>query len=32
MPPVPGLDGDQVTAIVAFIREQQRTQGFEPWP
>lgn len=30
MPPVEGLTPDDVEAIVAFVRETQRTQGFEP--
>lgn len=32
MPPVAGLDRSQVTAIVAFVREQQQSEGFEPYP
>lgn len=32
MPPVDGLSGDDVTAIVAFVRENQRIRGFEPYP
>ncbi len=32
MPPVAGLTQDDVAAIVAFVREQQRVQGFEPYP
>lgn len=32
MPPVTGLDDEEVDAIIAFIREQQDTQGFEPYP
>ncbi|HSJ36564.1 MAG TPA: cytochrome c [Acidimicrobiia bacterium] len=30
MPPVEGLTPDDVEAIVAFVRETQRTEGFEP--
>jgi mono/diheme cytochrome c family protein len=32
MPPVPGLEPDQVAAIVAFVRDRQQTEGFEPYP
>ncbi len=32
MPPVPGLSPEEVTAIIAFVREQQRIHGFEPYP
>ena len=32
MPPVPGLDRDQVSAIVAFVRDIQEKEGFEPYP
>lgn len=32
MPPITGLTPEDVTAIVAFVREQQRLQGFEPYP
>ena len=32
MPPIPGLDQDDVRAIVAFVRDQQQEQGFEPYP
>ena len=32
MPPVPGLSQDDLDRIVAFIRETQRTEGFEPYP
>jgi mono/diheme cytochrome c family protein len=32
MPPVDGLSDDDVAAIVAFVREQQRMEGFEPYP
>jgi len=29
MPPVPGLDDDEIDAIIAYIREQQAIHGFE---
>jgi mono/diheme cytochrome c family protein len=32
MLPVAGLSSNDVEAIVAFVREQQRVQGFEPYP
>lgn len=32
MPPVEGLDEEDVEAIVAFVRERQRSEGFEPYP
>lgn len=32
MPPVPGLSEEDVEAIVAFVRERQRIDGFEPYP
>ena len=32
MEPVPGLSDEDISAIVAFVRENQRTQGFEPYP
>ncbi len=32
MPPIEGLSVDDVTAIVAFVREQQAIHGFEPYP
>ena len=32
MPPIEGLSTDDVEAIVAFVREQQRIKGFEPYP
>ena len=32
MPPVPGLSAEDVEAIVAFVREQQRLEGFEAYP
>lgn len=32
MPPIEGLSPEDVEAIIAFVREQQRIQGFEPYP
>jgi mono/diheme cytochrome c family protein len=32
MPPIPGLSQEDVAAITAYVREQQRIQGFEPYP
>ena len=32
MPPVEGLSEQDVEAIIAFVREQQRLEGFEPYP
>lgn len=32
MPPVEGLDDDEIEAIIAYVREQQAEQGFEPYP
>ena len=32
MEPVEGLTQEDVTAIIAYVREQQRIQGFEPYP
>ncbi|MCO6503757.1 MAG: cytochrome c [Acidimicrobiales bacterium] len=32
MPPIEGLTPEDVEAIVAFIRETQRVEGFEPYP
>lgn len=32
MPPVEGLTDADVDAIVAFVRDTQRTEGFEPYP
>ncbi len=32
MDPVPGLTDEDVEAIVAFVREAQRIEGFEPYP
>jgi mono/diheme cytochrome c family protein len=29
MPPVEGLNEDEIEAIIAFVREQQRVEGFE---
>ena len=32
MKPVSGLSGDEIDAIIAYIRGQQDKQGFEPYP
>ncbi|HEX6420619.1 MAG TPA: cytochrome c [Acidimicrobiales bacterium] len=32
MPPVPGLDADEVDAIIAYVREVQQREGLEPYP
>lgn len=32
MQPVAGLDDDEMTAIIAFIRDVQQREGFEPYP
>lgn len=32
MPPVDGLSESDVAAITAFVREQQRVEGFQPYP
>ena len=32
MPPIEGLTEEDVAAIVAFVRETQRIEGFEPYP
>ncbi len=32
MPPIPGLTAQDVEAIVAFVRETQRREGFEAYP
>jgi len=32
MPPIEGLTEEAVAAIVAFVRENQRLEGFEPYP
>lgn len=32
MPPVEGLTEEDVEAIIAFVRERQRIEGFEPYP
>lgn len=32
MPPVEGLDDDEVELIIAYVREQQETRGLEPYP
>ncbi len=32
MPPVGGLDDEQVEAVIAYIRDVQEREGFEPYP
>ena len=32
MPPVPGLSDEDLAAIVAYVRNIQREEGFEPYP
>lgn len=32
MPRIEGLTGDDIAAITAYVREQQRLHGFEPYP
>jgi mono/diheme cytochrome c family protein len=32
MPPIEGLSDNDVQAIIAFVRETQRAEGFEPYP
>ena len=32
MAPVPGLSDEDLAAIVAYVRENQRINGFEPYP
>ena len=32
MEPVEGLTDDDISAIIAYVREQQRLHGFEPYP
>jgi mono/diheme cytochrome c family protein len=32
MPPVAGLDDDEVDAVIAYIREVQQREGFEAYP
>lgn len=32
MPPIEGLSDEDVQAIVAFVRERQQSEGFEPYP
>ncbi len=32
MPPVEGLNEDNIEAVVAFVRERQRVEGFEAYP
>ena len=32
MPPIPNLTQDDMERIIAFVRENQRIEGFEPYP
>lgn len=32
MPPVEGLDDEEVELIISYVREQQESQGLEPYP
>jgi mono/diheme cytochrome c family protein len=32
MPPVEGLDADEVAAVIAYVRSVQDAEGFEPYP
>lgn len=32
MPPIDGLDADDVAAITAYVRSVQQREGFEPYP
>lgn len=32
MPPRPGLDDAEVEAIIAYVRQRQEEEGFEPYP
>ena len=32
MPPVDGLDDEQVDAVIAYVRDVQEREGFEPYP
>ena len=32
MPPIEGLSPTEVEAIIAFVRDRQETEGFEPYP
>jgi mono/diheme cytochrome c family protein len=32
MPPVSGLDDDEVEAVIAYVRSVQEREGFEPYP
>ena len=32
MDPIPGLTDEDVAAVTAFVRDRQRTEGFEPYP
>jgi mono/diheme cytochrome c family protein len=32
MPAIPGVKGDDLDAVIAYIRSEQQKQGFEPYP
>lgn len=32
MPAISGLDDDEITAIIAYVREVQAREGFDPYP
>ena len=32
MPPVAGLDGEEIEAIIAYVRQRQAEEGFEAYP
>jgi hypothetical protein len=32
MPPIEGLDDDEIDAVISYIRERQQEDGFEPYP
>jgi mono/diheme cytochrome c family protein len=32
MPPVEGLDDEEIDSIIAYVREQQVTRGLDPYP
>ncbi|MFA5564678.1 MAG: cytochrome c [Acidimicrobiia bacterium] len=32
MSPVPGLDDNEIDAVISYIRQQQETHGYEPYP
>lgn len=32
MPPIPGLDDDEIDLIIAYVRDRQEVHGLEPYP